>query len=130
MPSIPDFDVDEILGALKAMGDKYAEGSRERDVVELAQIALIFPRHIRREDEFRRYYARMFDPSHEIEVSHDFATREEAEKWLAHGEAQDATRVRIAGAGFTVVQLSGRLAFVNAPLPGEWKEDDGETEDT
>ena len=71
----------------------------------------------------------MFDPSYEIKVSHDFVTREEAEKWLATGEAQDATRVRIAGAGFTVVQLSGRLAFVNAPLPGEGKEDDGEPED-
>lgn len=131
MPRIVDFDVDGILSELRAIFDKYPEGSRERDVIELAQIAMIFPRHIRKEDEFRSYYEHIFDASYEIKVSHDFATRDQADEWLASGKAQDADRVRIAGHGFMVVELSRskRLVFMNAPLPGELEEDESETDD-
>lgn len=124
MPYIADFDVDEALSALKAISDKYEEGSKERDVIELAQIALIYPRHIRREDEFRKYYKHIFDPSFKIKVSHEFATREEADRWLAQGKAQEDERVKIAGQGFMVVRLPGRLTFMVAPLLGELEEDD------
>jgi hypothetical protein len=122
MPHLADFDVDEIISALKSISDQQQEGSRARDVIELAQIALLFPRHIRKEEEFRGYYRRMFDPAFELEVSHEFATREEADQWLARGEAQEAERVRIAGQGFMVVRLPGRMTFMSAPLPGEPEE--------
>jgi hypothetical protein len=131
MPLIADFEVDEIVGELRAIFDKYPEGSRERDVIELAQIAMMFPRHIRRDDEFLSYYKEFFDPSFELKVSHEFATREQADEWLASGKAKDAERVKIAGKGFMVVELSKskRLVFMYAPLPGELEAEESETDD-
>ncbi len=129
MAYLSDFDLDDIVSILDSIGNKYTEGSKERDAIELAQIALLYPRHTRQEDDFRRYYKRFFDPSFKINVSHEFATREEADRWLASGEAEDTDRVKIAGKGFMVVQLPGRLTFMNAPLPEELEADDG-TEDS
>jgi hypothetical protein len=119
MAYIPDFDTDAIISVLNAISQKHAEGSLERDAIELAQIALLYPRHIRKEDDFRRYYGEFFDPSFKLKVSHEFATREDADKWLAGGDAKDAERVKIAGKGFMVVQLPGRLTFMSAPLEEE-----------
>jgi hypothetical protein len=116
---IPDFDTDAILSALNAIRQKHPEGSPERDVIELAQIALVYPRRIRKEDDFRRFYKEFFDPSFKLKVSHEFATREDADQWLASGNAKDAERVRIAGKGFMVVQLPGRPTFMSAPLEDE-----------
>ncbi|RKH46490.1 hypothetical protein [Corallococcus sicarius] len=130
MPYIPDFDTDAILSILGAIGQKYPEGSPERDATELAQIALIYPRHVRREDEFRRFYRDFFDPSFKLTVSHEFATQEDADKWLTRGKAKDAERVRIAGKGFMVVQLPGRFAFMSAPLEGEEVKTEESEEDT
>jgi hypothetical protein len=131
MPYIADFNVDEILGALKSISDKHPEGSRERDVIELAQIAMIFPRHIRKEDAFRDYYKEFFDPSFEVSVSHEFSTRDEANEWLVSGKARDAERVKIAGQGFMVVELSKskRLVFMTAPLPCEFDEHENGTDE-
>ncbi|WNG49965.1 hypothetical protein F0U60_41975 [Archangium minus] len=128
MPYIADFDIDDIISTLKSISDKQAVGSKERDAIELAQIALLYPRHTRKEDEFRKYYERFFDPSFEVTASREFVTREEADKWLASGQAQDAERVKIAGKGFMVVQLPGRMTFMDAPLPGEPEEDEPETD--
>ncbi|WP_257446526.1 hypothetical protein [Archangium lipolyticum] len=130
MPYIPDFDTDAILGALNAISQKHPEGSPERDVIELAQIALVYPRHIRKEDDFRRFYKEFFDPSFKLKVSHEFATREEADKWLASGKAEDAERVKIAGKGFMVVRLPGRFTFMSAPLEDEEVEEDESGEDS
>ena len=129
MPYIENFDVDEVVSALRAISDKQQEGSRERDLIELAQIALLFPRHILKEEEFRKYYKRTFNPWFTIKASHEFQTREEANQWLARGTALESERIKIAGQGFMVVRLPGRLTLVNAPLPGELEaneEDEGE----
>jgi hypothetical protein len=130
MPYIPDFDTDAILSALNAISQKHPEGSPERDVIELAQIALVYPRHIRKEEDFRRFYKEFFDPSFKLKVSHEFATREEADKWLASGKAEDAERVKIAGKGFMVVRLPGRFTFMSAPLEDEEVEEDESGEDS
>jgi hypothetical protein len=128
MAYIPEFDLDDILDTLNSASEKHAEGSKERDAIELAQIALLYTRHIRKEDDFVRYYKQHFDPSYTIKVSHEFATREAADTWLASGTAEDAERVKIDGKGFMVVRLPGRLSFMVAPLPeemdaDEWKDD-------
>ena len=130
MPYIPDFDTEAILHILNSIIEKHPEGSPERDAIELAQIALIYPRHIRKEDDFRRFYRDVFDPSFKLKVSHEFATREEADKWLASGKAEDAERVRIAGKGFMVVRLPGRFTFMSAPLEGEEVETGKSDEDS
>lgn len=129
MPYLADFDINEVLGDLSSIIDKHPVGSRDRDVIEIAQIALIFSRHIRKEDEFRSFYKDLFDPAFELKVSHEFSTRGEADAWIASGKAQDSERVKIAGQGFMVVELSNpkRLVFMNAPLPGESRADKGKT---
>ncbi|WP_095985761.1 hypothetical protein [Cystobacter fuscus] len=124
MPYIPDFDTEAVLHILNSIIQKHPEGSPERDAIELAQIALIYPRHIRKEDDFRRFYRDVYDPSFKLKVSHEFSTREEADEWLASGKAEDAERVRIAGKGFMVVRLPGRSTFMSAPLEGEEEETD------
>jgi hypothetical protein len=128
MAHIPEFDLDDVLGVLNSVIEKFAEGSRERDVAELAQIALFYIYHARKVDAFKAFYERCLDDSFEIEASHEFETREEADRWLASGKARDAERVKIAGKGFMVVQVSGRPLFMVAPLPeeletDEWRED-------
>lgn len=129
MPYIEDFDVDEAVSALRSISDKHQEGSKERDIIELAQIALLFPRHILKEEEFRKYYKRTFNPWFTIKASHEFQTREEANQWLASGKAMESERIKIAGKGFMVVRLPGRLTLMNAPLPGELEEDESETDE-
>jgi len=129
MPYIEDFAAYEVVSALRSLSDKHQEGSRERDIIELAQVALLFPRHIRKEEEFRKYYKRTFNPWFEIKASHEFATRGEADEWLASGKALDAERIKIAGQGFMVVRLPGRLSLMNAPLPGELEEGESEVDE-
>ena len=132
MPYIPDFDLEDMLDILNSLIEKQAEGSKERDVLEFAQIALLYPRHIRKEDDFRSYYEKFFDPTYEVKADHEFATREEADAWRASGAAKDGERVKIAGKGFMVVQSpSGKLYFMVAPLAEEleteeWKGGDDE----
>lgn len=128
MAHLQDFDLEDILGILNSVIEKHAEGSKERDATELAQIALLYVYHIRKGDDFKEFYKHCFATSFEIEVSHEFATREEADEWLASGKAKDSERVKIAGKGFMVVQVPGRLVFMVAPLPeeletNEWKDD-------
>lgn len=45
MAYLSDFDLDDIVSILDSIGTKYTEGSKERDAIELAQIALLYPRH-------------------------------------------------------------------------------------
>jgi hypothetical protein len=122
MPYIPDFDIEQTLGILNSVMEKFPEGSRERDAIELAQIALLYPRHVRKEDDFRRYYGEFFDPSFKVKIAHAFATRDEADVWLASGKAEEALLITIAGKGFQVVRLPGRLKLLDCPLPEELNE--------
>jgi len=116
MTYIPDLDVDEVAAVLESVGQQFAENSKERNAIELAQIALLYPRHIRKEDDFRRYYKEFFDPSFKVRISHEFPTREEAERWLASGNAQEAELVKVAGKGLQVARLPGRLTLIDRPL--------------
>jgi hypothetical protein len=134
MTYIPDFDLEDMLGVLSSVIEKYAEGSRERNATELAWIALLYVHRIGKGPDFNGFYRRWFDESPlKIEVSHEFATREEADKWLASGKAQHAEPVKIAGKGFLAVQLPGRMTFIDRPLPeeletDEWKDDSNDSE--
>lgn len=119
MAYISEFDLENILDVLNSASEKNLEGSKERDAIELAQIALLYTRHLRKEEDFLRYYKQYFDPSYMINISHEFTTREEADIWLASGKAEDTERVKIDGKGFMVVRLPGRLSFMVAPLPEE-----------
>jgi len=85
---------------------------------------LLYIRDSGKEEELARYRERCVDTSFKIEVSHEFATREEADQWLASGKAQHAEHVKIAGKGFLAVQLPGRMTFIDRPLPEELNADE------
>lgn len=124
MAQTPGLDLEGMLLALNPFIENQAEGSKEREALMLAQAALLYIRDSAKEDDFARYYQKFSDTAFTVEVSHEFATREEADQWLASGKARDSERVRIAGKGFMVVQAQGRLLFMVAPLPEELKTDE------
>jgi hypothetical protein len=129
-----DIDLEDMLLVLNPFIENQAEGSKEREALKLAQAALLYIQENNKKDDFVRYYEKFSNKSFTVEVSHEFATREEADTWLASGKAQHTERVKIAGKGFMVVQVSGRLYFMVAPLPeeletDEWK-DDSEPDDS
>jgi hypothetical protein len=128
MAHTPTFDLQDMLLVLNPFIENHEEGSKEKEAFKLAQAALLYIRDHKQEDDFARYYGRFSDTSFTVAVAHEFATREDADQWLASEKAQDGERVRIAGKGFMVVQVPGRLAFMIAPLPEEleteeWKEE-------
>ncbi|QRN93185.1 hypothetical protein JRI60_28715 [Archangium violaceum] len=118
-----------MLLVLNPFIESHAEGSKEREAFKLAQAAMLYIRDNKKEDDFARYYKRFSDTSFTVEVSHEFATRAEADQWLASGNAKDSERVKIAGKGFMAVEVTGKLRLMVAPLPEEletdeeWKED-------
>lgn len=101
-----------------------AEGSKEREALELAQIALLYIRDNKTQEDFARYCQKFTRAPFTVEVSHEFATRAEADQWLASGKAQDSERVKIAGQGFMAVEVKGKLRFMVAPLPEELESDE------
>ncbi|MFP2905620.1 hypothetical protein ACLESD_11295 [Pyxidicoccus sp. 3LFB2] len=124
MAHTPGLDLEGMLRALNPFIEAQAEGSKEREALELAQAALLYIRDSAKEDDFAKYYKKFSDTSFTVEVSHEFATREEADQWLASGTARNSERVKIAGKGFMVVQAQGRLLLMVAPLPDELKSDE------
>lgn len=52
----------DIIDVLDSVSEKFVASSKERDAIELAQIALLYPRHIRREEDFNMSYNNHFDP--------------------------------------------------------------------
>ncbi|MDC0707227.1 hypothetical protein POL68_01975 [Stigmatella sp. ncwal1] len=119
MTYISDFDVEDILATLESVSQEHGADSKERGAVQLAAIALLYARHLRKLDDFRKYYREFFDPSYTVKVSREFSTQKEADDWLTSGGANDGERVKIAGKGFHIVQLSKGLRFIYAPLPEE-----------
>ncbi|WP_434388341.1 hypothetical protein [Melittangium boletus] len=120
---------DESILSLNPFIEGYEDGSKEKELFKLAQAALLYIRDRKNEEDFAKYYDGFSNTSFTVEVSHEFATREEADAWLASGIAQHKERVKIAGKGFMAVQShSGRWYLMIAPLPEElnseeWRDD-------
>jgi hypothetical protein len=119
MTHSPTFDLEDSLSTLESVSQEHPQDSKERGAIQLAAIALLYVRHLRKLDDFRKYYQDFFDPSYKVKVAHDFPTQTEADAWLTGELATDGERVRIAGQGFQVVQLPNGLSFIYAPLPEE-----------
>ncbi|WIG99222.1 hypothetical protein KGD87_10630 [Myxococcus sp. SDU36] len=114
-----DFDMDSILRTLDAASKNYPPGSKEESAVQLAAISLLYIRRIKKLDDFLEYYHDFSDPTFRVPVAQAFSTQEEADKWLASGQASDGELVRIAGQGFQVIQLPSGTRFLRTPLPEE-----------
>lgn len=117
-----NFDVDSVLATLGTVNEKYPEGSPEDEALRIAAVALLYVRDIQKLDEYRDYFRRFYIPAIEsVTVAHTFATRGDADAWLASGEAREEELVRIAGQGFRVIAAprSRGLMFLRTPLPEE-----------
>lgn len=119
MAQIKDFEMDDALRTLDAASKMYQADSKEEATIQLAAIALLYVRRIRKLDDFLKYYQEFFDPAFKVTVSHAFATQKEADAWLSSGKATDGELVSIGGQGFQVIQLPRGLSFLRTPLPEE-----------
>ncbi|WP_043428947.1 hypothetical protein [Cystobacter fuscus] len=117
-----DFDVDFVLEVLRVMDEKYQEGSPEDEAIRVASVALFYVREIQKLNDYREFFRKFYTPAADYIVpSHTFATREEADEWLASGKANEGELVKIAGEGFRVIPLRDAkgLRFRPTPLPEE-----------
>jgi hypothetical protein len=117
-----NFDVDSVLEVLGTMSEKCQDGSPEDEALRIAAVSLLYVREIQKLDEYREFFRKFYIPAIEsVVVSQTFATRGEADAWLASGKASEGELVRIAGQGFRVIDArKGKgLIFLRTPLPEE-----------
>jgi hypothetical protein len=117
-----NFDVDSVLDVLRTVNEKYPEGSPEDEALRVAAVALFYVRDIKKLEEYREFFRSFYTPAIDyIVVAQTFATREEADAWLASGKAHDGELVRIAGEGFQVIpeRKGTGWRFLRTPLPEE-----------
>ncbi|HZH76455.1 MAG TPA: hypothetical protein VEY88_10495 [Archangium sp.] len=117
-----NFDVDAVLRTMEGMSQRHPEGTPEDEALRVCAAALLFVRDdLHKLEEFREFFRKITTPAVEgIKVAHTFASREEADAWLASGTATDGQLVRVAGHGFTVIDRGPKgLKLVRVPLPEE-----------
>lgn len=118
----PNFDVDAVLRTMEGVSRHHPEGTPEDEALRVCAAALLFVRDdLRKLEEFREFFRKLTTPAIEgIKVAHTFASREEADAWLASGTARDGQLLRVAGQGFTVIDHGPKgLKLVRIPLPEE-----------
>jgi hypothetical protein len=117
-----NFDVDAVLRAMEAVSKRHSEGTPEDEALRVCAAALLYVRdEVEKLEEFREFFRKINTPALEgIKVTHVFASRGEADEWLGSGAATDGQLVRVAGQGFTVIDLGPKgLRLVRIPLPDE-----------
>ncbi|WPB81258.1 hypothetical protein KYC5002_19310 [Archangium violaceum] len=122
-----NFDVESVLDILRTVNEKYQEGSPEDEALRIAAVALFYVREIQKLEDYREFFRSFYTPAIDyVVVSQTFATREEADEWLASGKASEGERVRIAGQGFRVIpeRKGPGLRFLRSPLPEELMKED------
>ncbi len=124
-----NFNVDSVFEILRTVNERYQEGSPEDEAIRIAAVALFYVREIQKLDEYREFFRSFYTPAVDyVVVSQTFATREEADVWLANGKASDGDLVKIAGQGFQVMpeRKGPGLRFVRMPLPEELMKNDAQ----
>jgi hypothetical protein len=111
------FDVNAVMKTLGTVSDKYPKGSPEDEALRIAAVALLYVRDIDKLEDYRGYF-RDFVTGKPLIVSQAFATREEAEEWLASGKAKHGDLITIAGQGFTALHGKG-WSLARTRLPDE-----------
>jgi hypothetical protein len=104
------------------VNEKYQDGSPEDEALRIAAVSLLYVREIQKLEEYREFFRKFYIPAIEsVIVSQTFATREEADAWLASGNGKDGELVRIAGQGFQVIPARKQkgMMFLRTPLPEE-----------
>ena len=122
-----NFDVGSVMKTVGTVAAKFPAGSPEEEALRIVSVALLYVRDIQKLEDYRDYF-REFVTGKPLIVSQAFATREEADEWLASGKATDGELVSIAGQGFTAHHLPQGWKFLRARVPEEldpppWKPD-------
>jgi len=118
----PKFSVESVLDTLRAVGEKYPDASQEDEALRIAAVSLIYLRDTQKLDDYREFFRKFYTPAIDcVAVSHTFASRAEADTWIATGTPVDGELVSIAGQGFQVIpQRNGQgFRFLRTPLPSE-----------
>ncbi len=118
----PNFNVDSVLDILRGVNEKYPEGSPEDEALRVAAVALFYVRETQKLEDYREFFRSFYTPAIDyVVVSQTFATREEADAWLATGKAREGELIRVAGQGFQVIsERNGKgFQFLRTPLPEE-----------
>jgi hypothetical protein len=113
-----NFDVSAVMKTLGTVSEKYPEGSPEDEALRIAAVALLYVQKIDKLEDYRGYF-RDFVTGTPLIVAQAFATREEAEAWLASGRVHHGDLITIAGQGFTVLHGSKGWRFLRTQLPDE-----------
>lgn len=122
----PNFNIDSVFEILSTVNEKYPEGSPEDEALHIAAAALFYVREVQKLDDYREFFRSFYTPAVDsIAASRTFETREEADAWLAQGDAKDGERVKIAGQGFRVIpaRQGGGWRFLRSSLPEELMKD-------
>lgn len=117
-----NFDTDAVLRTVEALSKQHPEGTPGDEALRVCAAALLFVRDdLRKLEEFREFFRKITTPAIEgIKIAHTFATRAEAEAWLASGTARDGQLLRIAGQGSTVIDVGPKgRRLVRIALPEE-----------
>jgi hypothetical protein len=112
-----NFDVDAVMKTVGTVAAKYPGGSPEDEALRIVSVALLYVRDIQKLEDYRDYFREFFTYKPLI-AAHTFATREEADEWLASGKANHGELITIAGQGFTALQ-GKRWSLVRTRLPDE-----------
>jgi hypothetical protein len=113
-----NFDVGSVMKTVGTVAAKYPEGSPEEEALRIVSVALLYVRDIQKLEDYRDYF-REFVTGKPLIVSQAFATREEADEWLASGKATDGELITIAGQGFSVLQGAKGWRLLRTRLPDE-----------
>jgi len=113
-----NFDVGSVMKTVGTVAAKYPEGSPEEEALRIVSVALLYVQDIQKLEGYRDYF-REFVTGKPLIVSRAFATREDADEWLASGKATDGELITIAGQGFSVLQGSKGWRLLRMRLPDE-----------
>ena len=116
------FDLDAILNVLRTVNERFQEGSPEDEALRIAAVSLIYVRETQKLDDYREFFRSFFTPAiDDIVIAQVFATKEEAEAWLAGDGPKEGDLVSVSGEGFQVIPArKGRgWMFLRTPLPEE-----------
>jgi hypothetical protein len=113
----PNFDVDSVLDILRTVNEKYPEGSPEDEALRIAAVALFYVRETQKLEDYREFFRAFYTPAIDyIVVAQTFATREEADAWLALGKTRDGETDEKTSSGLRVE--TRRVARIQPGNPG------------
>jgi hypothetical protein len=113
-----NFDINSVMKTLGTVSDKYPEGSAEDEALRIAAVALLYVQDIDKLEDYRKYFVD-FITGKPLIPDQAFATREEADEWLASGKVNGGELITIAGQGFTVSIGSKGWVLLRTRLPEE-----------